>query len=108
MNENTFSPIDKTILYAVGIYLIIVFILCIVLNSTLLLVFIRHRDLRAPINLLIITMTVFNLMGSVQFPFVIDANFKQRYIKSLKFKTKNKILSLLIQKVDIIKNWLCI
>lgn len=81
---NTSSPIDGSILNIIGFYLILCFILCVVLNSILLLIFIRYKELRIPLNFFIITISICNLFGSLQFPFVIDSNFNHKYILSSK------------------------
>lgn len=79
--KNKTSPINKKILYTIGVYLIIVFLLCICLNTLLLVVYARFKKLRTPLNKLIIVLTAFNLFGSIEFPFVIHSNFVQKYIK---------------------------
>ena len=66
--------IDGLTLKIVGSYLILSLILNVILNSTLLLVFYRYRKLRTPLNMLIIVTTIFNMFGSVQFPFIIYSN----------------------------------
>lgn len=71
--------IDGLTLKIVGSFLILSLILNVVLNSTLLLVFYRYRKLRTPVNMLIIVTTIFNLFGSVQFPFVIYSNIVNKY-----------------------------
>ena len=52
---NTKSPINESILNIIGYYLIVCCFLCLLLNSILLLVFIRCKELRIPLNLFIIT-----------------------------------------------------
>lgn len=77
-NENIKSPIDEQILNVVGAYLIITFFFCVVLNSLLLLVFIKYKKLRTPLNELIVVLTFVNLLGSIQFPLVIQSNLYHR------------------------------
>lgn len=72
---DTISPINSIVLDFVGVYLIIVFLLCIVVNSLLLYVFVRYKKTRTALNKLIFIMTAFNLFGSIQFPFVIHSSF---------------------------------
>ena len=72
---DTISPINSIVLDFVGVYLIIVFLLCIVVNSLLLYVFVRYKKTRTALNKLIFIMTTFNLFGSIQFPFVIHSSF---------------------------------
>jgi hypothetical protein len=74
-----FSPISKFWTTLFGLYLVVVFILCLVLNSTLLLVFFRNKELRIPFNMLIIVITSLNLLTTIQFPLVIHSSFSRRY-----------------------------
>jgi hypothetical protein len=69
------SPINSKILYTIGVYLCFVFVLCIFINAILLSVYARFKKLRTSLNKLIIVLTVINLFGSIQFPFVIHSNF---------------------------------
>jgi len=73
------SPINDLILNLVGVYLVIVFLLCIIVNTLLLVVFARFKQLRTTLNKLIMILTVFNLFGSIQFPFVIHSHFVHKY-----------------------------
>jgi hypothetical protein len=75
-----FSPISKFWTTTFGIYLTIIFLLCIILNSTLLLIFIRNKELRIPFNMLIMAITSINLLSTIQFPFLIHSSFSQKYI----------------------------
>lgn len=81
-DENKPSPLSNFVLNLVGIYLTIIFISSILLNSLLLLVFIRYKKTRTPLNQLIMIMTIFNLIGSIQFPFVIQSHFVNKWIWS--------------------------
>ena len=81
-DENKPSPLSNFVLNLVGIYLTIIFISSILLNSLLLLVFIRYKKTRTPLNQLIMIMTIFNLIGSIQFPFVIQSHFVNKRIWS--------------------------
>ena len=73
------SPLARSILLPLGVYLVITFILCIHLNATLLYIFYRYRKLQTPVNKLICIVTLFNLIASAQFPIVIHSTFEQRY-----------------------------
>ncbi len=73
-----FSPISKFWTTLFGLYLVVIFMLCIILNSTLLLVFFRNKELRIPFNMLIIVITSLNLLSTIQFPLVIHSSFSQR------------------------------
>ena len=74
-NKTKISPINTQILNAIGIYLFILFLLCILVNTLLLVIFARYKELRTFLNKLIIVLTAFNLFGSIQFPFLIHSNF---------------------------------
>lgn len=81
-NENYYSrisPIDPLILNTLAIFLLIIMILGVVLNSILLNIFRINEDLRTPLNVLIIAITVLNLVGSlVELPWVIHSCFSYR------------------------------
>ena len=78
MNEPKISPINKIILNIIGFYLIILFLLCILVNTKLLIIFVRFKQLHTSLNKLIIVLTLFNLLGSIQFPFLILSNFANK------------------------------
>lgn len=73
------SPLDPVILNLIGIYFTIIFFLCVFFNLALLLIFVRHNELRIRLNIFVIAITVFNLFGSIVFPFVIHSTFNQRW-----------------------------
>lgn len=77
-NANKTSPISGIILDIIGVYLIITFILCILLNATLIILFARIKRIRTSLNFLIFLMTVFNLIGALAFPTVIHGHFYRR------------------------------
>ena len=81
-NRNSVSPLNTSVLNLIGIYSVMIFILCVLTNSLLLLVFNRYKKLRTPLNQLIMIMTIFNLICSVQFPFVIHSHFNHKWIWS--------------------------
>lgn len=72
------SPNNKIAQQFFAFYLLIVFVLCITLNSLLILIFVRHKKIRTPLNNIILITTLFNLLGSVQFPLVIHSNLNHR------------------------------
>ena len=74
-NKTKISPINSQILNAIGIYMLTLFLLCILVNILLLVIFARYKELRTLLNKLIIVLTAFNLFGSIQFPFLIHSNF---------------------------------
>lgn len=81
--NSTVSPLDDQVLDAIGYYLIVCFCLCVLSNSVLLIVFVRHKELRVPLNLFTISVSVCNLVSAIQFPFIIDSSFSHRYVASL-------------------------
>jgi len=74
-NEIKISPINDKLLNTIGVYFVILFLLCIIVNTFLLCIFGRFKKLRTALNKLIIALTAFNLFGSIQFPFVIYSSF---------------------------------
>jgi hypothetical protein len=75
--ENSFnqiSPIDPVVLNFYASFLIIIFFLCVICNSYLLITFVRFKDLLCPLNMLIFAITACNLFASLQFPPVIYSN----------------------------------
>ena len=73
--EIKISPINGKILNTIGVFLFMIFLLCIFVNTQLLVIFVRFKQLRTALNKLIIVLTAFNLLGSCVFPFVIHSNF---------------------------------
>jgi hypothetical protein len=66
------SSVDCGTLNIIGWYCIAVMILSVLLNSIILIVFVRYKEMRSPINTLVGSLTFLNLIGSVlEFPFVI-------------------------------------
>ena len=80
--ETNLSPISEFWTRIFGIYLLVVFLLCIILNSILLAVFYRNKELRIPFNMLIMFTTFLNLFSTIQFPFVIHSNFSHKWTSS--------------------------
>lgn len=81
---NQKSPIDCYKLNMVAVYCICVLILSVIFNTALLLMFAKYKTLRTNLNLFIITLTLFNLFGSViQFFFVIPSNFYCRFVQTI-------------------------
>ncbi len=77
-NESS-SPLNSLYTNLFGVYLIIIFLLCIILNSILLFVFYRNKELRIPFNILIMVITFLNLLSTIQFPFVIHSSFSHKW-----------------------------
>lgn len=73
--ENVLSPIEPFVLDLYASFLIIIFLLCIICNSHLLIAFVRFKDLRNSVNMLIFAVTACNLLSSLQFPPIIYSNF---------------------------------
>jgi len=74
-NLNQISPLEPIWLDFFVCFLIITFVLCVSCNLCLLITFLRFKDLRCSINYLIIAITISNLFGSLQFPFIIYSNY---------------------------------
>ena len=72
------SPLDGSTLNLIGIYLILVFTLCVFFNFKLLRLFVKCKDLRNVFNLFIIAVSSLNLAGSVVFPFTIHSSFNKK------------------------------
>ncbi len=77
--DTNLSPISEFWTRIFGIYLVVVFLLCLILNSILLAVFCRNKELRIPFNLLIMFITSLNLFSTIQFPFVIHSSFSHKW-----------------------------
>nr|QVK45897.1 G protein-coupled receptor [Proales similis] len=70
------SPVDCRVLKSLGLYTAIVFAASLVLNTTLLLIFYHHRSLCSSLNKFVISLTLFNLIGSIlEYPPIIWSNF---------------------------------
>ncbi len=73
------SPIDCSTLNIFAIYCIILLIMSLIFNTSLLVVFFKHKKLRSSLNMLIMAITVFNLVGSIsELSFIIPTNIKCR------------------------------
>ena len=73
---NTPSPIACNKLNIVSYYFMIIFVLSIVFNSLLILIFVRYEKYKTPLNLLILALVIINWIGTViEFPVVIATNF---------------------------------
>ena len=83
-NQNKFghvSPVECYKLRILAMYLTVLFILSVSFNSILLFVFWRNKQFHSPHNVFMITLTVFNLLGSlIEFPFVIFSNIYCRFV----------------------------
>ncbi len=70
------SGVECYKLRTIGLYCVFLFISGTVFNSLLLWTFYRNKELRTPINMFIIALTIFNLFGCLfEMPFVIVSNF---------------------------------
>ena len=79
------SPLEPIILDAFAIFLTLIGIMCFSSNSYLAFIFIRYKELHTPLNVLIVAITLSNLSGSIQFPFVIYSNYNHKYIISCNY-----------------------
>ena len=70
------SPVNCSILKGISVYCAILLVLSLFFNTTLLMVFFKHKTLRTPLNMFIIALTGYNLVASiVELPFVITSNY---------------------------------
>lgn len=73
------SPIEPLVLYILGSFLVLIMVLGLLFNTILLRIFIVNKDLRTPVNSLIIAITLLNLIGSLtELPWVIHSCFSNR------------------------------
>ncbi len=82
------SPIDPTTLNILGCFLTLMFIFGVIFNSMLLHIFSKNKELRNPLNLFVMAITLFNLLGCLfELPWVIHSNFAHRlfYLFKLTF-----------------------
>jgi len=88
MSEIKTSPINGKILDIIGVYLLTIFVMGLFVNTLLLVVFARFKQLRTSLNKLILVLTAFNLLGSLELPFVIHSSLVHKYdfVKILKLK----------------------
>jgi hypothetical protein len=69
---------NKPMQKAFAFYLLFTFITSLLLNSVLILIFIRYKKSRTPLNRIIIMTTALNLFGTFQFPLEIYSNLTHR------------------------------
>ena len=74
------SPLEPITLYSFAVFLTLIGIMCFFSNSYLVYIFIRFKELHTPLNVLIVAITLSNLSGSIQFPFIIYSNYNHRFI----------------------------
>ena len=79
------SPLNASTLKLIGIYLVLVFILCFSFNFMILRLFLKNKDLRNVFNVFIIAVSSLNLVGSIVFPFTIHSSFNNKYKNCLIF-----------------------
>ena len=82
LNEfNRTSPIEPLVLDLLGSFLTVMLILGVGFNGVLLVIFKRNNELITPLNVLIIAITVFNLIGCItELPWIIHSSFSHRYL----------------------------
>jgi hypothetical protein len=74
-------------LKTIGLYCLFLFLSGTVFNGLLLWTFYRNKELRTPMNMFIIALTIFNLFGCLlEMPFVIVSNMYCKYEKKNDFK----------------------
>ena len=70
------SPVPCFQLKIIGTVCVIIMVLAIIFNGILIVLYFRHKDLRTPLNTLIISLAVVNFIGAfLEFPFIIVSNF---------------------------------
>lgn len=73
---NRLSPVSCYKLNIIAIYCTTLLILCLFSNGLLIWLILKYKKLRTPLNILILTLAFYNLIGSLlEFPFVIHSNF---------------------------------
>ena len=95
--ENEFkitSPIDPLVLNLLGSFLTVMLILGVSFNGVLLIIFKNNNDLKTPLNMLIIAITVLNLIGCItELPWVVFSSFSHRYLfECLFYILNNKLI----------------
>lgn len=80
------SPLHPFLLNSSGVFLTLIGVTCFLSNAFLVVLFKRFKKLQTPLNVLIVVVTLSNLIGTLQFPFVIYSNFKHRYVYIYKLK----------------------
>ena len=74
------SPLDPLILNILGSFLLLAMLLGVILNSHLLYIFKKYKDLQTPINTFIIAITVLNLLGTIfELPWIIHSCFSHKW-----------------------------
>ena len=107
-NLTRISSFNDTVQFIGGIYLMIIMVLGIVLNSLLLLVFIRFKRTRTALNNVIFAMTAINLFGCTQFPFVIYSHFVHKYDRKSFSIFQSKFYLNFCSNRWIFSHWVCI
>lgn len=75
------SPIEPYRLKMIAFYCIIVFMLSLVFNTSLLVIFMKYKKLRTSLNMFILTLTGIHLFASIsEFSFVIPSNMYGRWL----------------------------
>jgi len=73
------SPIDCWKLSFIATFVVVMLFLSVSSNSTLLFAFYNYKELRTPLNMFVIAMTVINLFGSIsEFTYIIVSNYSCR------------------------------
>ena len=74
-NGTVESPVNCTFLQIVGILSVFLFALSLGINNLLLWLFYKHKSLRSPMNTLVITHTIFNVICAIlEWPIVIGSH----------------------------------
>ena len=64
-------------LQIIGVYCWLLMVLSVMSNFLFIYIFVRHKDLQTPLNMLVISLVVLNLFGSIlELPFIAISNMK--------------------------------
>jgi hypothetical protein len=74
------SPTNCIILKFISLYCLVLMCTSVTFNGALTFVFFKYKELRTPLNVMILVLTLLNLVGScTELPFVITSNFLCRF-----------------------------
>jgi len=74
------SALNPVLLDIVGLFLCMVFILCLMFNFVMLYVFMHYKEIRSSVNKLVMAIAIINLFNSFQFPYLIKSFFAHKYL----------------------------
>lgn len=69
------SPVECYKLNMIAVYCIVLFILSVLFNFSLVLIFARYKEMRTNLNMFVFTLTILNLIGTIsELSLVIPSN----------------------------------